>query len=156
MEHFTSFTDKPPSDYTPVKCRRMGLTVDLFSCMYGRGILRGTITYISPKNYRSNREFVAFRDANPVSLRAIVLLVDRDNVDRVAAKFNDSPGEFFNENFTDPTRPEMVIFVSRYNKFKVRKNKTFFVKGTQVLVLHGETSMLVENLTLECSCTFPG
>lgn len=149
-------SDTPPSNYTPVKCRRMGLTVDLFSCMYGRDILRGTVTYISPKNYRSNREFVAFRDANPVSVRALVLLVDRENVERVADKFNDRPGDFFNENFTDPTCPEMVIFVSQHNKFKVRKNKTFFVKGTQALVSHGETSLLVENLTIECSCTFPG
>ena len=128
------------------------MSLEWFSCVYGRTILSGTTDYISKKNYRSNVEFQNFKKTNLTEKKLLVVLLNRD-VENVSQSFHDLPSLFMSQNFDYDAD---IIALAFYSKsFKVKKGKTFYVKSSHVLYKENtEKHMLLDNLTLECACNF--
>lgn len=142
----------PSKQYTRVKCRRIGIEVDWFNCVYGRTILSGKTTYVSKKNYRSNKEFDRYKADNKTQ-KKILVVITRSSDLKSSYDFKDNPDFFMNPNFGYDH--DIIIFGFAGNNFKVKKSKIFYVKGSKVLYKDDEGHLLVDNLTLENSCTFP-
>jgi hypothetical protein len=137
--------------YVRVKCRRIGMSVDWFSSVGNRTILGGTVTYESNKNYRSNVEFGEFKERNVLQRKALVVLTS-GSIQQIVKTFGTCE-RFFSPAFDHNAPLQMVGFNT--NKFKIRKSKNFFIKVKRLL-LNDQTDrrqLLVDNATLEFSCT---
>lgn len=142
----------PTEKYTRVKCRRIGVELDWFNCVYGRSILSGKTTYVSKKNYRSNKEFDTYKSNNGLK-KKILIVLSRFHPEKSKVDFQDNPDYFMSPNFEYDY--DVIIFGFGGNNFKVKKAKTFYVKASKVLYKEEGKFLLVDNLTLETVCTFP-
>jgi len=141
----------PTETYTRVKCRRIGIDIDWFNCVYGRTILSGKTTYISKKNYRSNIEFDKYKSDNVENKRVLVILND-SSLKKTSIDFDDNTEHFMYPMFDYEYDIIMLGFAS--NHFKVKKSKTFYVKAPNVLYKNDNEYLLVDNITLENACNF--
>lgn len=148
MEFLSKFMDVPPEFYKRVRCRRIGLDVEWFSCVKGRHVFCGTGTYISNKNYRSNKEFDQFKAENPITRRVLVVTVPCVDIQYVATLFGEN---FLHQKF-DYGDVDLVVFALNNSNFKVKKSKTFYVKSSMALVKDNNDHLLVDNLTFEMNC----
>lgn len=150
MEALKTFS-VPSETYQRVKCRRIGIELDWFNCVYGRTILSGRTTYISKKNYRSNKEFDKYKKENKEEKRILVVL-NKSSISKTALDFEDNPSYFMCPSFD--YEYDIIVLGFDSNNFKVKKSKTFYVKAPNVLYKNGSEHLLVDNITLENACIF--
>lgn len=147
MNYLKKFGEIDPVQVQRVKCRRIGLEIEWFSIIHGRVLLCGKTTYMSKKNYRSNDDFNKFKHDNPMSERTLVILTN----EKPYGTTFENPDDFMSNKFNYGD-PNLIIYAPLFNKFKLRKSKTFYVKARNAMVL--DSNILVDNFTLECSCNF--
>lgn len=141
----------PTETYTRVKCRRIGIKLDWFNCVYGRTILSGRTTYVSKKNYRSNKEFDKYKNENVENKRILVVL-NKSSLEKTSIDFDNNP-EYFMSSMFD-YEYDIIVLGFASNNFKVKKSKTFYVKAPNVLYKNDNEYLLVDNITLENACNF--
>ena len=151
MELIKKFNDVDPKKFKRVKCRRIGIQIEWFSSVHNRVIFAGTSQYISKKNYRSNKEFKTFKENNINNKKIYIVAID-ETPEKIANVFKDDPSLFINEEFNYD--PEIIIFSTNYNNFKIKKAKTFYMKSKHALFKHHNEYLLIDNFTLECYCNF--
>ena len=152
MDLFLKTFDKKNEKFLRVKSRRIGMELECFSNVHGRIFLKAKTAFISKKNFRSNKEFDVFKKKNPTNLSTKVLLVHK-NFD--AKKFKNKRSQFLHKNITDTdAATPLVILACQFQKFKFKKNKVFFIKACNAMVSENDKLFLVDNLKLECKCTF--
>jgi len=159
MDFFKRTFDDKNENFVRVKCRRLGLNLSCFSNVHHRIFLRAHTTFVSNKNYRSNKDFQKYKKNNPVATTATILLFD-GHPESLIQKFQNKTELFLHEELTERAEPdpdvhEVVIVACKYQKFKIKKNKTFFIKAKHAIMMdHKKQLLLVDNIKLECRCSF--
>lgn len=151
MEFIQKLTDDT-RDYKRVRCRRLGLTLDWFSCVKGRSVYSGNISYESKKNFRSNMEFDTFKNNNKVNRKILLVLISYP-VSVLVNTFRNKKSIFLHPGF-DYDGTEIVIFATNDSNTKVRKSKKFYIKAKNAVMVDFKLSrkLFVDNLTVEVSC----
>lgn len=146
MEHFFSGS-QDAEQFNRVRCRRVGVSIESFSIVKGRVILYGKTNYISKKNYRSNREFESYKKNNLLVKSITILLANPAEIN--LSFFSDSLDIFT----CDFPKTDIVVIALKFNKFKLKKAKTFFVKIQSANWYEENNERLhVDTVTLECLC----
>ena len=130
------FIQKLPTgtrDYKRVRCRRLGLTLNWFSCVNGRSVYSGNISYESKKNFRSNLEFNTFKSNNKVNRKILLVLLSYP-VSVLVKTFRNNKSLFLHPGF-DYDGTEIVIFATNDSNTKVRKSKKFYIKAKNAVMV---------------------